>query len=178
MKYFVGLWNPWKYYSQTRHNIGFIIMDKIYNKWWTQNFSYNNKFKAEVWEAFINNQKVCLLKPQNYMNRSWNVVRWFYDYYKLNIEDILIVYDDIDLPVWKVKLKYNWSAAWHKWLWDIIQKLWTNSIPRLKIGVDRPPNKEDVVKYVLSNFTSSQMEEIDNSFAKIEELIFQYMNDT
>lgn len=187
MKLIVGLWNPGNEYAKTRHNIGFVIVDDFVKGWkWDQGpgiWKYQNTWKWEVAEVMIEHQKVVFLKPMEFMNRSWWAVSALAHFYKILPEDILVIHDDIDLPVGKVQLKLWWSSAGHNWLKSIIEKLWTKDSAqdgagfwRLRIGVDRPNNQDDVANYVLSPFTQEEKNLIDNKMNHIEEYIITFLS--
>ena len=130
MKLIVGLGNPGKSYENTRHNIGFMIIDHFAN---TTN--WKNKWSALYTEIIINNEKVLLIKPQTFMNLSGNALIEFANFYKINLEDILVIQDDLDLEVGKYRLKINSSSGGHNGIKSIIERLGSNSFARLKIGI-------------------------------------------
>ncbi len=173
MKLIVWLGNPGKEYEKTRHNIGFITIDDFVKdgKWKME----NGKWKGEWQETVIDGQKIVFLKPMEFMNRSWGAVWSLANFYKIEPKDILVIHDDIDLPVWKIQLKLWGSSAWHNGLKDIIVKLGTNEFRRLRIGVDRPANQQDVADYVLSNFKKEEKNLIDDKAGEIEEYIKKFV---
>ena len=168
MKLIVGLWNPWKEYEKTRHSIGFFLIDQFVP--WS--FKYDEKYKAELYK----DQKVIFLKPMEFMNRSWWAVSAVANFYKIEPKDILIIHDDIDLPVGKIQLKLWWSSAGHNGLKDIIAKIWTSDFYRLRIGVDRPVNQNDVADYVLSTFKKEEKALIDDKMSEIGEYIQEFLS--
>ncbi len=173
MKLIVWLWNPWKEYEFTRHNAGFIVLDWIKDHFGFTSFLNNKKFLSLVSSWKIWKWPILLVKPQTFMNLSWNAVVKIVNFYKIQSKDILVVHDDIDLPLGKIKLKYNWSHGWHNWVKDIINKLWTDKFWRLKVWIDRPATKDMVVDYVLSRFKKEEFEVIESKkneiFQKVEE---------
>ena len=173
MKLIVWLGNPGKEYEKTRHNIGFITIDDFVKdgKWKME----NGKWKGEWQETVIDGQKIVFLKPMEFMNRSWGAVWSLANFYKIEPKDILVIHDDIDLPVWKIQLKLWGSSAWHNGLKDIIVKLGTNEFRRLRIGVDRPANQQDVADYVLSTFKKEEKNLIDDKAGEIEEYIKKFV---
>ena len=178
LKLVVWLWNPWDKYRYTRHNIWFIVLDWIKDKYQFTNFLFNKKFNAELSSWKIGKFPIILVKPLTFMNLSgeavWKIVR----YYKIKPKDILIVHDDIDLPLWKIKLKYNWSSWWHNWIKSIINHLKTDKFWRLKIWIWRPPTKEEVVNYVLSNFTKEEFAIIEDKKNEIFDKLEQWLKNT
>lgn len=176
MKLIVGLWNPWKKYEKTRHNAGCIVLDSFVqgNKIWT--FSHNDKYKAELIQTEINKEKIIFLKPQTFMNLSWESIGPIAHFYKIQIQDILIIHDEIDLPTGKIQLKLWWSSAWHNGLKSTIEKLWTKDFRRLRIWIDRPTTKEEVADYVLSPFKPDEKKLLAEQEEKIEILINEFLN--
>jgi PTH1 family peptidyl-tRNA hydrolase len=165
MKLVVGLGNPGKQYENTRHNIGFRVLDKYLG-----NVKWSKKFNGEYYETNINGEKYIFLKPQSFMNLSGGVVSSFAKFYKLDYKDILVIQDDLDLEVGKLKLKANSSAGGHNGIKDIIKALNTDAFSRIKVGVshDRSIDTKD---YVLGNMTKSELEKIDANMNKIFNLI-------
>jgi len=149
MKLIVGLGNPGKEYVNTRHNIGFIVLDNYIGleKW-------SSKFNGLYITKILNGEKVIFLKPQSYMNLSGGVVRKFVDYFDINKEDILVIQDDLDLEFGHVRLKVDSSAGGHNGIKDIISALNTKEFLRLKIGISAAiGNTKD---YVLSSFSKEE----------------------
>lgn len=187
MKLVVWLGNPGKEYASTRHNVGFMIVDDFLKNGIRDKeqgtWEYQNKWKWEVLEAMIEGQKVIFLKPMEFMNRSWWSVSALAHFYKIAPQDILVIHDDIDLPVGKVQLKLWWSSAGHNWLKDIISKLWPNDpakdgagFRRLRIGVDRPSIQDQVADYVLSPFKKEEKHLIDEKMNHIHEAIQSFLS--
>lgn len=155
MKLIVGLGNYGEQYEQTRHNVGFSVIDKIAQKI-NVTLSKNN-FNG----VFYMNQDFILAKPYTYMNLSGNFVKQIVNFYKIYVEDIIVIYDDLDTPLGQAKMKTIGGSGGHKGMNDIIQKLDTENIHRLKIGIGRPKNKIDISTFVLSKFDKKE-EEIIN----------------
>lgn len=168
MKLIVGLWNPWQEYEKTRHSIGFFLIDEFV----PGIFKYDEKYKSELYK----DQGVIFLKPMEFMNRSGWAVAAIAKFYKIEPKDILVIHDDIDLPVGKIQLKLWWSSAGHNGLKDIIEKIWTKDYWRLRIGVDRPENKDDVADYVLHPFTKEEKNLIDDKMSEIEKYISEFLS--
>ena len=133
LKLIVCLWNPGQRYKFTRHNTWFIVGDWIAEEFGFTKFIFNKKFESEVSSWKIGKWPVVLVKPQTFMNLSWNAVIKIVNFYKILSKDILVVHDDIDLPLWKVKLKFNGSHWGHNWVRDIINKLKTDKFWSLTI---------------------------------------------
>lgn len=154
MKMIVGLGNPGKKYDTTRHNIGFIVVDEIAKQ--LNILTYQKKFKAHIAQADYSDCSVLLVKPQTYMNLSGEAVLLLANYYKINPEDIIVINDDMDLPVGKVRIRAFGSAAGQKGLKNIIDLLKTNKIPRIRIGIDKHPHI-DAADYVLGKFPKEEL---------------------
>jgi len=158
MKMIVGLGNPGAKYKNTKHNIGFIAVDEfaIQHK---MEFS-KTKFESLYAEAFVGTEKVLLVKPQTFMNDSGRAVRQLIDYFNVEVKDLVIIYDDLDLPVGKLRLRQKGSAGGHNGIKSIIQHIDTADFNRIRIGIDRPVGKQTVIQHVLSGFPKSQHEEL------------------
>lgn len=172
MKLIVGLGNPGKEYDNTRHNIGFIFIDYFAKK---NNVSIDKeKYNGLYIQTVINDEKVILLKPQSYMNLSGEVVRKYIDYFKINIEDILIINDDLDMNFGKIRLRPDGSSGGHNGLKNISLHLNTEKFKRLKIGISN--NKSiDTKDYVLGKFTKDELDIIDDIKENINNLLFDYL---
>ena len=158
MKLVVGLGNPGKEYENTRHNIGFMSLDKYAIK---ENLDFSkNKFKGLYAEKNINNEKVIFLKPQSYMNLSGEVVASFVNFFKIPLENILIIHDDMDIELGKYKLKPKGSGGGHNGLKNIALHLKTENYYRLKIGISKD-KKYDMKDYVLGHFSKEEMDKLD-----------------
>lgn len=150
MKLVVGLGNPGKEYSSTRHNIGFIVLDNYIgeDKW-------SLKFNGLYITKLINGEKVIFLKPQSFMNLSGSVVKKFVDYYDISLDNILVIQDDLDLECGKLRVKKDSSAGGHNGIKDIIALLGSKDFLRLKIGISQSVG--DTKDYVLSSFSKKEM---------------------
>jgi PTH1 family peptidyl-tRNA hydrolase len=159
MKLIVGLGNPGRKYQGTRHNIGFVVAAEIARR--HGDGRPKSEFQGETFPARIADQRVLLLCPHTFMNVSGTSVRAAADFYRIDPADVLVVCDDMDLPVGKLRLRAQGSAGGQKGLADIIRHLGTDAVPRLRIGVGRPPDNWDPSDYVLSKFTKEENEEIE-----------------
>lgn len=154
----VGLGNPGSKYKDTKHNIGFIALDEFA---FQHKMEFNKtKFEAIYAEAFIGSEKVLLVKPQTFMNDSGRAVRPLMDYFNVELEDLIVVYDDLDLPVGKLRLRQKGSAGGHNGIRSMIQHLGTADFNRIRIGIDRPLGRQTVVQHVLSSFPKNQHEDL------------------
>lgn len=169
MKLIVGLGNPGKKYEKTRHNIGFMCVDN-----YVDNYEWKEKFSAFYQQLLINDEKVLFVKPLTYMNLSGHAVRNFVDYFKINVSDILIIHDDLDLAIGKIRLKINSSAGGHNGIKSIINDLGTNEFARLKIGIAHN-EKGDTKDYVLGKFVEEEMKVIQESIILSKKIIDSFI---
>ena len=172
MKLIVGLGNPGKEYENTRHNIGFMTIDKFALSNGTK--ITKNKFNGLYEEISIHNEKVILLKPQSYMNLSGEVVRRFVDFYKIDIDNILIINDDLDLSVGSFKLKKSGLSGGHNGLKNIELNLHTSNYKRLKIGISNNKNI-DTKDYVLGKIKKEELEEFNRIIEISTDLLNEYI---
>jgi len=168
MKLVVGLGNPGKEYENTKHNIGFIALDHFAEK---QGIVINSKkFDSLTSELILNNEKIILLKPQTYMNLSGQAVAKAVNFYKIPLENIIVLFDDLDLEPGTIRFRKNGSAGGHNGIKSIIENLSTAEFARIKIGIGRPKNKNLVTKYVLSKLTQAGLQkDIELAIKKLEE---------
>ena len=171
MKLVVGLGNKGIEYDNTRHNMGFMLVDR-YLQYKNITDKFKEKFNAIYIETTINNEKVIFIKPMTYMNNSGIAVRAFVDFYKLNSEDILVISDDLDLDLGKFRLRRNGSSGGHNGLKSIISHLGTDNFKRLRIGISN--DKDDVINYVLSKFSKKELNEIDTMFDTLVDVLDDY----
>ena len=163
----VGLGNPGKEYDNTRHNIGFDAIEKIASKY---NIELNRiKFKGIYGEGFIGGEKVILLKPTTYMNLSGESIRAVIDFYKIDKENILVLYDDISLELGRIRIRDKGSAGGHNGIKSIISHLGTDSFSRIKIGVGQP--KGDLVNYVLGKFSKDEKEVLEETLRAVTDSV-------
>lgn len=154
MKMIIGLGNPGQKYVNTKHNIGFITLDE----WAYQNkTTFNkNKFDALYMEERVKGEKILFIKPMTYMNESGRAVRPFMDYFNVATDEIVVVYDDMDMPVGRIRLRQKGSAGGHNGIKSIIQHIGTQEFNRIRIGVGRPKQNMSVVQHVLSPFPEEE----------------------
>lgn len=168
MKLIVGLGNPGREYENTRHNVGFQLLDLIVTK---KNLDFNkNKFNANFCECNINGEKVILVKPLSYMNLSGSVVARFVSFYKIDIKDILVIQDDLDMRVGRVKIVHNSSSGGHNGIKDIERCLGTREYVRVKIGIANDKSI-DTKDYVLGRFTSEEQEILEKDYNELVNIV-------
>lgn len=152
----VGLGNPEKDYKGTRHNIGFEVINKLA---YDNNIDINRaKYRAHIGEGFIGGKKVILAKPQTFMNLSGESVRELVKFYKPNLDEILIIYDDVSLSPGEIRVREKGSAGGHNGIKNIIYQLETDHFPRVKVGIGEKPKGWDLADYVLSKFKKDEMD--------------------
>lgn len=170
MKLIVGLGNPGKEYENTRHNVGFMVLN-----YFPGNNDWHEKFNALYHEEVISGEKIIFIKPQTYMNLSGDALIEFVNYYKVKNNDILVIHDDLDLPVGKYRLKYRSSCGGHNGMRSIINVLNTEEVPRLKIGISK--NKMIETKdYVLGKFNKEEITIMNNNLETFKNIILDFIN--
>jgi len=179
MKLVVGLGNPGKEYENTRHNAGFALIDKFGKSQDFPEFELNKKFNARISKGSVDGQDFLLAKPQTFMNLSGETVRAMLDFYKLTPDDILVVHDDIDLPLGKYRIATDSSSAGHNGVQNIIDKLGTQKFKRIRIGIGETKEgilvcRIDAHDFVLQKFSKEESEIIE----KISEEILEEIKKT
>jgi peptidyl-tRNA hydrolase, PTH1 family len=169
MKLVVGLGNPGRKYEGTRHNLGYAVLAAMVEKY--PSSRPKEKFHGEVVETDLEGEKILLLAPLTYMNRSGLSVRTARDFYGLADSDLLVVCDDLNLPLGKMRFRSGGSAGGQKGLEDIIRVLGTEEFPRLRIGIGSPPEGWDASDYVLGRFPGDQRAEIDEAIKQAAEAV-------
>ncbi|EST51748.1 peptidyl-tRNA hydrolase [Brevibacillus panacihumi W25] len=164
MKVVIGLGNPGKKYEDTRHNAGFMAIDKISENWGIPVSS--NKFRALIGEGRAQGEKVLLVKPQTYMNLSGESIAEILRFYKLTPDDLVVIFDDLDLPTGQLRLREKGSAGGHNGIKSMIQHLGTQEFKRIKVGIGRPEPGRSVSDYVLQSFPSGERKEIDEAVSR------------
>ncbi|WP_057491196.1 aminoacyl-tRNA hydrolase [Streptococcus orisasini] len=173
-KLIVGLGNPGSKYQETKHNVGFMTVDKIV-KSLNISFTENKVFKAEEANTFINGEKVYFIKPTTFMNASGLAIRAFLAYYNLRPNDLLVIYDDLDMEVGKIRFRQKGSAGGHNGIKSIIKELGTQEFDRVKIGIGRPQAKMSVVHHVLGKFDKDDYITILKTIDKVDEAVKYYL---
>lgn len=174
MKLIVGLGNWGAEYNNTRHNIGFITIEYLAEK---LGIEFNKtKFFASVGEGFYQGEKIMLMRPQTFMNRSGQAVRAAADFYKLDIEDIFVIFDDMDLPCGMMKIRQKGSAGGHNGMKDIITNMGSDKISRCKIGIDHPLFG-DTVNYVLGTFNADERDLLRPTVAEAADAVCCWLTD-
>jgi len=173
MKLIAGLGNKGKEYEATRHNIGFEFLDYFAG---SLKAKTDKKNKYARWaEKSVKGNKVILLKPLTFMNLSGEAVKFFASKHKVKPEDIAVIHDDIDLELYKVKIKFGGGDAGHKGIISITEKLGTPGFARVRIGVGRPETKGKTCNYVLGKMSAEEAEEFSKKFESIKDFIMNFI---
>lgn len=174
MKLVVGLGNPGNEYIGTRHNVGF---DVVLSSMSDQASGPVSKFQGNLYDDCIGGKKVITLLPQTFMNLSGKSVRSVISFYKIDVGNILVVYDDFDINVGKLRLRQSGSAGTHNGMKSIVQELGTTMFWRLRIGIGPKDSTRSVSDFVLSKFTNTQSAEINSVFPMAREVISEWINE-
>lgn len=168
----VGLGNPGEKYDKTRHNAGFDVVDLCEKKY---NFMINRtKFKGVYGEVQIGNEKVMFLKPQTYMNLSGESVRAIMDFYKIPVENLIVIYDDITLEIGRLRIREKGSAGGHNGIKNIIAHLGTDKFARIKVGVGEPTY--DIIDYVTGRFSPDERKVVEKAYIGASEAVEVLIN--
>lgn len=176
-KYIVGLGNPGKEYKNNRHNIGFLILEYLTNKYESK-FTLKNKLKSRFSEFKINNLTYRLFLPNTFMNKSGEAVKAIVDWYKLDLDQLFIIVDDIDLPVGRIRYRKKGGSGGHNGLKNIIENLHTQNFNRIRIGIGSPKTIQkssnyNTISHVLGNISSEEKLILDKVFLKINKSLEQ-----
>lgn len=170
-----GLGNPTKEYDKTRHNVGFSVIDVLADRYRID--ISEKKHKALCGRGVIEGQKVLLLKPQTFMNLSGESIRAAADYYKIEPEEMIVIYDDISLDPGQLRIRLKGSAGGHNGIKNIIANLGTQDFPRIKVGVGAKPPRMDLADYVLSRFGAGEQKLMEEAFGEATEAAVMMMTD-
>lgn len=172
MKIVVGLGNPGREYAATRHNVGFMTADRLADRWGVG--SWRERYNAMVGE-YRGDDTVLLVKPQTYMNLSGRAVAALMSWYKLAPADLIVIYDDLDLPAGKIRLRSAGGAGGHRGIESILYELGSDAFGRVRIGIGRPPAFMETADYVLSRFSKEEeplmAEAITRAAAAVEAIL-------
>ena len=171
----IGLGNPGREYRETRHNVGFMLLDRLTVK-------LNARFtrlqsRALVASANYLERKIILAKPQTFMNLSGQSVQGLIHFYKLPLENLLIAHDDLDLPVGTIRIRPDGSSAGQKGMLSTIERLGTDEFPRLRLGIGRPPGQMHAPDYVLQDFSKADLAVISETLNRAMEAALAWVTD-
>lgn len=165
----IGLGNPEEEYSKTRHNMGFNVINKI-----AKNYNIDitrEKFNSLYGAGTIEGKKVVLVKPQTYMNLSGQAVREFSNFYKIDKENIIVIYDDMDIEKGTMKIRKKGGPGNHNGMKSVVQEINTDEFPRIRIGIGTPEYKNDMVNYVIGNISDDEYKILEGGVNKATEAI-------
>lgn len=169
----VGLGNPENEYSKTRHNMGFNVINKLSDSY---KIDVNKaKFKGLIGSGNIEGQKVILLKPQTYMNLSGDSIIEVINFYKINSENVLVIYDDIDTLPGTIRIRKFGSSGSHNGMKSIVKNLNTEKFPRIRVGIGRPEHTNDMINYVIGHIPEDELEILDNGCKLAEDAVIEIM---
>ena len=169
MYYIVGLGNPGLQYENTRHNVGFMTIDYLANKYDID--VRKSKFKSLYGQGEISGHKVMLIKPQTYMNNSGEAVRGLRNFYKFDIDKLIVIYDDIDIDFGTIRIRKKGSAGSHNGMKSIIYQIQDDQFPRIKVSIGKKPEKWDLANFVLSGFSKEEAEILEDEIRIAAEAI-------
>ena len=175
--YLIGLGNPGKKYSKSRHNIGFLVLENLSKKY-SAHFLLKDKLKSYFSEFKINDSTYRLFLPNTFMNNSGDAVRAIVDWYKINLDQIFIIVDDKDLPLGKIRFRKKGSSGGHNGLKSIIEKLQTHEFNRIRIGIGSPPSNKEIknfntISHVLGNISLEEKSILDKVYERVIESLEQ-----
>ena len=169
LKVIAGLGNPGDKYSETRHNIGFMITAELAERY---NVKSSYKFDGLLGDFFYEGEKILIFQPMKYMNKSGQPISKLLNYYNLGVRDLLVIHDDLDLDLGQMRFKRNGSSGGHNGIKSIINSLDGKEFKRLKIGIGRPPEYLSVPDYVLTTFSNDEekivKKVVDNAVSAVE----------
>ena len=169
----IGLGNPEEDYSKTRHNMGFNVINKIAEEYKIE--VSKKKFDGLVGEGIIEGQKVMLLKPQTYMNLSGKSIIQAVNFYKIPIENIYVIYDDIDTNIGKIRIRKKGSAGSHNGMKSVIEELQTEDFARIRVGIGKPEFKGDMINYVIGAIPEEEVKILDEGTTKAKEAVIEIL---
>jgi len=173
IKFVVGLGNPGRRYHRTRHNVGFMVLKELRRRW--EFGRARSKFHARLWSGRIGPQGVALVAPQTYMNASGRAVAEVMGFYRLPPALLLVVLDDLALPLGCIRARAGGSAGGHKGLTDVLDAVGTRQLPRLRVGIGSPPPGTDAVEYVLSPFGKAEQEVIAKGIVRAADAVADWV---
>jgi peptidyl-tRNA hydrolase, PTH1 family len=174
VKLIAGLGNPGVQYQFNRHNMGFLVLDRLAE---TEEISISqNRFDACFGKGILSGHPVVLVKPQTYMNLSGISLRKIFDYFRIALEDVIVVHDDLDLPFGTIRLKAGGGPGGHKGLISIIEHLGAADFNRFRLGIGKPVRKEMVESYVLSAFSPDEMNRLPEVLTKAAEMLAEMVS--
>ena len=170
----IGLGNPGKKYTETKHNVGFLVIDELGTRVGVD--ISKDKFQSLCGEGFLNDNKILLLKPQTYMNRSGDAVQAALNFYKIAPENIIVVHDEMDISLGRIMIKPGGGSAGNNGIKSIISNLGTKDFTRVRIGIGKPGTKKDGASHVLSGFSKSEGALVEDSIQTATDAVIEIIN--
>jgi len=167
----IGLGNPEEEYNNTRHNMGFNVINKIAKK--NEISISRNKFEGLYGDGIIENNKIMLIKPQTYMNLSGKSIKQYIDFYKIDIDDIIVIYDDIDIDTGVIKIRKNGGPGTHNGMKSVVHELGTDQFARIRVGIGAPKYDEDLINYVIGHIPEEEKEILDKGVEQASEAVIE-----
>ena len=167
----VGLGNPGKEYENTRHNIGFRVVGEVAGMIGAGELKFDKKFNSLIGEGKIEEERIVLVEPQTYMNLSGDSIRVLLDWYKIKADRLIVCYDDVDVALGEIKLKFGGGAAGHHGLESVIDKIKSPGFIRVRIGIGRPAQSGDVTDYVLGDIPPSDQPSLEEAITNAAEAV-------
>lgn len=173
MKLIVGLGNPESDYSNTRHNMGFNVINAL-SKEYEIDIS-RNKFEAEFGTGIIEGEKVILIKPQTFMNLSGRSVIEFVNFYKISLEDLIIIYDDMDIEISKIRIRKSGSPGNHNGMKSIVNILANDKFPRVRVGIGKPIYDDDIINYVIGAIPEEEIPGLNEGVKRAKDAMVELL---
>lgn len=170
----VGLGNPENEYEKTRHNMGFCVVNKIAKEFGID--ITKTKFNSLYGTGIINGQKVILLKPQTYMNLSGSAVIDFMDFYKLDLENLVVIYDDVDVDIGSIRIRKKGSSGSHNGMKSIVNMLQSEEFTRIRVGIGKPEHSHDMINYVIGKINDEEQEKLEPGIDMAKEATIELIN--
>lgn len=170
----VGLGNPESEYERTRHNIGFCVINKIAKEFGID--ITKTKFNALYGTGIINGQKVILVKPQTYMNLSGSAVVDFMDFYKLDLENLVVIYDDVDVEIGSIRIRKKGSSGSHNGMKSIVNMLQSEEFTRIRVGIGKPEHSHDMINYVIGKINDEEQEKLEPGIDMAKQATIELIN--
>jgi len=170
-----GLGNPGRAFENNRHNVGFLVLNRLAHRLGERFGKF--EAKALVCKSTYLGDRVILIKPQTYMNNSGSSVSSLVRFYKVPLENLLVIYDEVDLPLGAIRLRPGGGSAGHKGMQSIIDRMGTDDFSRLRIGMGRPPGRKDAADYVLQDFPAQESELLDETLDQAVAAVLMFIRD-
>ncbi|MBI2360279.1 MAG: aminoacyl-tRNA hydrolase [Deltaproteobacteria bacterium] len=169
MKLVLGLGNPGKQYQRTRHNMGFLVVDRVASE---QKVPISRKkYRSLIGESQADGERVLLVKPQTFMNRSGDAVRELFRYLRVKTQDLVVIHDDLDLPFGRIRIRSRGGGGGHRGVLSVLEALGEEDFFRVRVGIGRPPAGVDSTEYVLQGFSAAETERLGEVVARAADAV-------